>query len=295
MSYFENKRVFLVGGSEGIGRATAEALARQGAHVVVGARREGPLQETVAQMRSIGGEQQRFGSVSVDVTDRQSVRDAVEPVLEAVGGRVDALILNVGSARPGYVHELEDAAFDQMISVNYLGHANVVRAFLPSLMEPGRADVCFVSSALGFMSMPGYTAYSASKFAIAGFAEGLRMELAHHDVRVTLFYPGTTDTPGLVQENGSKPAAVWAMESDSAFSKTHKPEDVAVSMLRAIERGRFENFPGFDVWLVWWMYKRLPRLSRFIADLEWKKAREKAEADAGSEGTVSEPAGGART
>ncbi|HHO52511.1 MAG TPA: SDR family NAD(P)-dependent oxidoreductase [Deltaproteobacteria bacterium] len=289
MSYFENKRVFLVGGSEGIGRATARALARQGAHVVVGARRQGPLDETVAELEQIGSGPQRFAAISVDVTDREAVRGVVQPVLDALGGGIDVLILNVGSARPGYVHDLDDADFDQMIAINYLGHVHVVRAFLASL-EEGGADVCFISSALGFMSMPGYTAYSASKYAIAGFAEGLRMELAPQKVRVSLFYPGTTDTPGLVQENDSKPAAVWAMEADSSFSKTHKPEDVANSLLRAIERGRFENFPGFDVWLVWWMYKRFPRFSRYLADLEWKKARKKVEA-----AEVSGSSGGAGT
>ncbi|MEN0062386.1 MAG: SDR family NAD(P)-dependent oxidoreductase [Myxococcota bacterium] len=284
MSYFSGKRVFLVGGSEGIGRSAAVALARQGAHVVVAARRVPPLEETVAAMRAVAKDGQALGFCSLDVTDRAAVRDAVEPVKQQLGGGVDVLITNVGSARPGYLTDLSDDDFDAMMAVNYTGHVNVVRAFVPELRreDGGRADICLVSSALGFMSMPGYSAYSASKFAIAGFAESLRMEVGTQGIKVTLFYPGTTDTPGLQNENETKPKAVWKMEADSAFSKTHAPDDVAKSMLRAIERGRFENFPGSDVWFIWFMYKHFPGLSRYLADQEWRTALKKVAADEAS-------------
>lgn len=281
MSYYQGKKVLLVGGSEGIGREAAIALARAGADVVVSARRPGPLDEVVAAMRAVASSPtQRISAWPLDATDRIAVRASVGPILDALGGGLDVIITNVGAARPGYVHELDDAAFDSMLDVNYHAHVNVIRAFLPTFLARGRGDVCLVSSALGFMSMPGYSAYSASKFAIAGFAEALRIELAPHGVRVMLFYPGTTDTPGLKNENASKPAAVWALEADSAFSKTHKPEAVAQSLLRAIERGRFENFPGMDVWIIWWMYKHFPVLARWMAHQEWAKARAKVAAQA---------------
>jgi hypothetical protein len=95
---------------------------------------------------------------------------------------------------------------------------------------------------------------------------------------VSVFYPGTTDTPGLALENREKPAAVWAMESGSSFNKIRRPEEVARSLLRAIERGRLTNFPGFDVWLVWFVTRRFPALSRWLASREWTAARAKASA-----------------
>jgi 3-dehydrosphinganine reductase len=277
MGFYSGRKVLVVGASEGIGREAALELARLGAEVVVAARRPAPLVELVAAMKALRPDG-TFGSVPIDVTDRAQVRAAVPVVLAALGGAVDTLILAVGGARPGYVHELDDAAFDAMVDLNYTGHANVVRAFLPAMMERRRGDICFVSSALGFMSMPGYSAYSASKFAVAGFAEALHVELAPHGIRTVLFYPGTTATPGLDRENATKPKAVWTMESDSAFSRTHKAPDVARSLLAAIERGRFENFPGLDVWFVWWMYKRLPGVSRWMAHQEWAKALKKVAA-----------------
>jgi len=290
MGYFSGRRVFLAGGSEGIGRSTAVELARQGASVVVAARRQGPLDETVALLREVhdGGQ---HGAVSLDVTDRDAVRAVVPEVTEILGGPADVVVVNVGMAIAGYVDELDDAAFDRMIDVNYLGHANVARAFLPGMLQASRADLCFVSSALGFMSTSGYCAYSGSKYAVAGFAESLRMELKPKGVRVTLFYPGTTDTPGLKNENDGKPAAVWAMESDSSFSKTHHPDDVARTLARSIERGRFENFPGIDVWFIWWMYRHFPGLSRWIADMEWSTALKKT-AGSAADGQGSSEASG---
>jgi len=281
MGYFDGRRVFLAGGSEGIGRSTAVELARRGANVVVAARREGPLDETVEAMKAVAPNG-RYGAVSMDITDRKAVKNAVGDVNGYLGGPADTVIVNVGMAITGYVDELDDDAFDRMIHVNYLGHVNVLRAFLPSLLESGKADVCFVSSALGFMSMPGYSAYSASKYAIAGFAESLRMELKSKGVRVTVFYPGTTDTPGLEKENATKPKAVWKMEADSSFSKTHKPDDVANSLLKGIERGSFENYPGIDVSFIRWMYSRFPGISRWMADMEWDAARKKVEAEGDS-------------
>lgn len=274
MGFYDGRKVLVVGASEGIGRHTALELARRGAEVVAAARRPAALAELVAAMKALRPDG-LFSSVAMDVTDRAQVRAAVPTVLAALEGAVDTIILAVGGARPGYVHELDDEAFDSMVSLNYVGHANVVRAFLPSMMERRKGDLCFVSSALGFMSMPGYSAYSASKFAVAGFAEALHVELAPHGIRTVLFYPGTTATPGLDRENATKPKAVWAMESGSAFSKTHQPADVAKSLLAAIERGRFENFPGLDVWLIWWFYKRLPSVARWMAHQEWANALKK--------------------
>jgi len=278
VDWYAGKKVLLVGGSEGIGRATAVELARRGADVMIAARRPGPLAETLALMTAAAASpSQRLAVLPLDVTDRASVKSAVDPVLGTLAG-LDVLILAVGAARPGYVDELADEAYDAMLAVNYLGHVHVARAFLPHLLAQGRGDVCFLSSMLGFAAMPGWSAYSASKYAIAGFAEALALELAPRGVRVTVFYPGTTDTPGLALENREKPAAVWAMESGSAFNKIRKPEEVARSLLGGVERGRLNNFPGIDVWFVWFVTRRFPALSRWLASREWAAARAKTTA-----------------
>ena len=273
MSYFSGKSVFLVGGSEGIGRATAIELSRQGAHVVIAARRQTPLDETVALMREAqASDTQTFGAVSLDVSNPGDVRAAREQVLAQLGGKIDVVITNVGFAKVGYIHELEDDALQQLLSVNYLGHAHVIRAFIPDLVDQKSGDICLISSALGFFSTAGYGPYSASKYAVRGFAEALRQEMLEHNVRVTMFYPGTTKTPGLEKENKDKPAAVWEMESSSSFNSIHEPSEVAKAIMRSIQRGRFDNVLGFDNWLMWTLFRLLPKTSRWIADMEWRKA-----------------------
>ncbi len=277
MDWFRDKKVFITGGSAGIGRAAALSLARRGAHVAIAARGQERLDQTLQEMRALAGTDQRTAALAFDVTDRPRVRGAARDVIDGLGG-LDVLICNAGYAHTGWAHELPDSAFDEMIAANYLGHVNVTRAFLPHLMDQGRGDICLVSSMLGFFGGFGYTAYAASKYAVRGFAESLRHELVPHGVRVTLFYPPTTRTPGLETENQSKPEAVWAYESDSGFNRIYEADEVARAILTSIERGRFENVVGFDSWLIRFLFRHFPRLSRWLNDGEARKALKKAEA-----------------
>jgi 3-dehydrosphinganine reductase len=272
MSYFNGKRVFLVGGSEGIGRATAIELVSGGANVVIAARRLPPLEEALAAMEAARiSPSQVLSMVSMDVGEEESVAAGVAAVKDILGG-LDVIITNVGFAQVGYIHEMETAVFEKLVNINYLGHARVIRAFLPEMMDQKSGDICLVSSALGFFSCAGYAPYSASKYAVRGFAEGLRQEMLDHNVRVTMFYPGTTETPGLAKENDGKPAAVWEMESSSSFNTIHQPAAVGKAILKAVERGRFDNVLGFDNWLMWSLFRWVPKTARWLADMEWKKA-----------------------
>lgn len=278
MSFYQGKKALIVGGSAGIGRAAAIEMVRQGAHVYVAARGQERLDETVEQLGAARtSEQQKVGSVSMDVTDSAAVRAAAKTVLEGLGG-LDILVCNSGYATTGCVHSVADEDFDAMMSVNYMGHVNVVRAFAEHFIEQKSGDICLVSSMLGFMGLYGYGAYSASKFAIVGFAEVLRQEMMIHDVRVTILYPPTTDTPGLEKENESKPPVVWALEADSGWNKTYTAEQVAVVLLKSIRKGRFENMVGWDSKLIYTINRYLPGLTRYLADDELKKAFKKVEA-----------------
>ncbi len=278
MSFYDNKNVLIVGGSAGIGRAAAIQMVREGAHVFVAARGQQRLDETVDLLRAARRrEDQRVGSVSMDVTDADAVRAGAATVLEALAG-LDVLVCNSGYATTGCVHSVTDASFDDMMGVNYLGHVNVVRAFADTFITQKSGDICLVSSMLGFMGLYGYGAYSASKFAIVGFAEALRQEMMIHDVRVTLLYPPTTDTPGLKKENETKPPVVWALEADSGWNKTYTADEVATVLLKAIQRGRFSNVVGWDSKLIYALNRYLPGLTRYISDDELRKAFKKVEA-----------------
>jgi len=276
MGYFAGRRVLVVGGSKGIGRSLALRLAKEGASVWVSARGVAELDDTVAALRATGGPGP-FGYLAFDVTDRQAVSEAAVRAKVDLGG-LDVLVCNSGYATSKLFLDAPAEDFDRMMAVNYHGHVNVVRAFAPAMVQAKKGDICLVSSMMGFMPLFGYTAYAASKFAIVGFAEALRQELKQHGVRVTVYYPPTTETPGLTEENRSKPAAVWALESGSGWNKVYKADEVATSLATCIERGTLHGMIGMDSKLIFTLHRHLPFLTRYLTDDEVQKAIKKSAA-----------------
>lgn len=268
MSYYAGKKVLVTGGSSGIGRSLALQLAAEGADVAIWARRQSLLDATLAELRAAAqNPAQRFVAMSVDVQDRPAIRDAAGRVIEELGG-LDVLVNNSGFAQPVPLDELTDDDIDRMTTVNYMGHVNVTRAFLPHFRAQKRGDICMVTSMLGFMGFYGYTAYCGSKFAIVGFAECLRQELMADKVRVTVFYPPTTDTPGLTRENEVKPAETWAIEGKAvAFSS----EAVAKKLMKGVQKGTFTNMIGFSNWAIYYANRWMPGVVRWVIDSDLRK------------------------
>jgi len=271
MKGYINKRVLISGGSKGIGRALAVQLASAGAHVMVTARGQAALDETVEAMRAVAAADRVLGSVSMDVTDSEAVAQGCAQAIERLGG-LDVVVCNTGAAQTGAVADVTPESFEQMMQLNFLGHVRVVQAVQGALAEQGSGHICLVSSMLGFLGLYGYSAYSASKFAIVGFAQALRQEMALSGVGVSVFYPPTTETPGLEEENKSKPPVVWALESDSGWNKIYTSEQVAHGILRHIRTGRFEGVIGADSKLIYGLARYLPGLTRYFADQDLKKA-----------------------
>jgi 3-dehydrosphinganine reductase len=260
---FSGKRVILTGGNSGIGRAAAVQLAAQGAKVVVLARNAARNAETVAAMTSAGG--RGCAALSCDVTQDADVARAIAEALTALGGGCDVLICCQGYARcaPVTAQSLEE--MQALMDTNFWGHVRVVRALAPVFKAQRSGTIHLVASMLGFMSMYGYAAYSASKFAIAGFADGLRQEMLPYGVGVQVFYPPTTDTPGLTTENESKPALTRRIEGSST---TYTADDVARTMLSGIAAGREVNMVGVEAWAIYRLFKWMPSLVHWVIDRE---------------------------
>ncbi len=269
MSYFAGVKVLITGGSSGIGRAAAIQLAGQGAHVAVAARGQEALDETVAACRDAAGGDgaRRFAAIAFDVTDRDAVRAGVAEAIEALGG-LDLLICNSGYAQLGYIHELPDEVFDDLIQVNYMGHVNVVRALLPHFIEQKGGHICLVSSVLGFLGFIGYAPYAASKHAIVGFGHCLRQEMIPHGVDVSQYYPTTTDTPGLARENEGKPPETWAIEGTS---KAMTADEAAADLLKHVASGRYEGMKMPDPWYIWIVNRWAPWVVRMMMDGDLRK------------------------
>lgn len=267
--FYAGKRVLVVGGSRGIGRALALLVARRGGRVCIAARGGADLERVVAELPPVPSGP--HGLAAFDATDAGEVarsRDAVHALL----GGLDLLVCASGAARAAGVFDAPAEDYRQMLDVNYLGHVNVVRVFGPDLARQRAGSICLVSSLAALVPIYGYAAYAASKAALAAFAEALRQEMQLHGVRVVVHFPPTTDTPGLAEENRTKPPAVWAIESQSGWSRVHSAERVAASIAVAIERNRPHGLTGLDSRFLATVMRLAPGLFRWMTDAEVRKA-----------------------
>ncbi|GGF34546.1 oxidoreductase [Marmoricola endophyticus] len=192
MARLDGTTAMATGASSGIGEAVARALAAEGAHVALCARRRDKLEDLARQIRSDGGS----ASVhEVDVADAESVRRAVE-TLTTERGSVDVLVNNAGIGTMAPAAEADLADWHTMVEVNVNGVLNASHTALPHLVRAatgprGIADVVTVSSVAGRkVSSPAFNVYAATKHAVGAFSEALRQELAGDHVRVGLVEPG---------------------------------------------------------------------------------------------------------
>ncbi|OEV02811.1 SDR family oxidoreductase [Streptomyces oceani] len=223
--------VIVTGGSSGIGFAIAQKCISRGAVVSLLARGEERLSAAAEELRAAGGEV-HFRAVDVTVTEdvAQAVKD-----LEAQAGPCQLLVSSAGQARPGRFLELTDDVFRSMMDVDYFGTLWAVRAVAPGMVERGRGTIVTIASTAGLAGVFGYTAYGSAKFAVRGFTEALRMELAPHGVQVTGVFPPDVDTPQLAEENSWKPVETSAI---TGAIKPLKPQAVADGVMRGLDRGR---------------------------------------------------------
>ena len=270
MDFYRKKKVFITGGSSGIGKSTAIMLAAYGADVYIAARGLDRLDEALEELKAAGtGGDQILGRVVLDVADRDHVVKVTAQVLGELGG-IDVLINNAGIAHPSRVLETPDDVFDSMMRVNYFGMVNVTRAFLPAFHAQKHGNICNVGSILGFMGIYGYTAYAASKYAITGFSDCLRQELIDYNVKISVLFPPDTDTPQFHQENEIKPPETKAISGEI---KVMTPEAVADVMLKGIARGKYHIVPGAMSRFTYWMYRHMPGVVRWVIDGDLKKYR----------------------
>ncbi len=266
MRSFDGRRVFVTGGSTGIGRAMAAELVAAGAHVLIAARRIENLDRACAEITAAGGPG-TIGALSLDVGDRAAVRAAAPRVLERLGG-LDVLINNAGLARPGRAAELSDEVFEEMMRVNYFGTVDVTRALLPHFRAQGHGHICNVSSLLGLIGVYGYSAYAASKFALVGFTDCLRQELLADGIGVSLVFPPDTDTP---QVRDAQPFLPPETDAVVGGVGTFTAETVAHAALSGILAGRYHTIPGAGPRFRMGMYRIFPRFVRRVLDAPLRK------------------------
>jgi len=221
-----DKVAIVTGGGSGIGRATAELFAKEGARVMVADYMAGAGQETVQSIRSHGGEA-RF--MEVDVSNSTQVQRMVEAALDAYGG-VDILFNGAGVLLFGTVLNTEEAAWNRVISINLTGTFLCCKAVLPHMIQRGGGSIINVSSSTGAHDAAKNTvAYVTSKGGVALFTKAMAIDHARDKVRVNALCTGPTDTPML--RGALSPKELEAFAASFPMGRLGKPEEVAHAAL----------------------------------------------------------------
>ena len=224
-------RVLVTGASQGIGRAIVLEAAKRGCHVLAAAR----SQELLEQLETeAGGISSFVRTVVADVTDPAGRAAMVEAATQHFGG-LDVLVNNAGIGATGHFMDSEPDVLRRIFETNFFGLTETTRAFLPLLKQGVTPAIVNISSVVGKRALPARSLYSASKFAVMGFSEAIRAELAKDGIDVLVV------SPGLTQTNFSKNMLEQKAKVKLDHLRGMTSEQVAVATLRAIERGKLDT------------------------------------------------------
>ena len=243
MRELRGKIAVITGAGAGIGRATAVALAGEGCTVAVCDLDEAAAKETVELVAAAGG---RASCHQVDVASEPQMRVLAAAVLDEHGA-VDIVINNAGIAGPTLpTDEVPLDRFHTVMDVNFWGVVHGSVAFVPHLRTRPEANLVNVASNAALLAYSRMAPYNASKFAVRGFTETLRMELRSTPVRVTVVCPGVTGTQMLSHSPVIDEADRQTMQARFDSYRTAKPETVARAIVRAIKADKPRALIGAD-------------------------------------------------
>jgi short-subunit dehydrogenase len=236
----QNNVTIITGASTGIGEELAYQLAREGAHLVLSARRVEELERVAARVREIGKTSgSRATAIACDVAVEGDCKALIYATVSEFGG-IDTIVLNAGMTMWAKFADIKDMSIvERIMQVNYMGAVYCTHYALPHLLR-AKGRIVGVASLTGLVGVPTRTAYAASKHAMRGFYDSLRIELSESGVSVTMIYPGFVATG--IRENASgadgkaarvdpvDPATVMSVEECAAIMvaaiKTRKREEV---------------------------------------------------------------------
>ncbi|CVI20651.1 conserved hypothetical protein [Agrobacterium fabacearum CFBP 5771] len=250
----------ITGGSSGIGLEIARLCVLNGYDVSLVSRDENALRLAREALTQIG--RGRVSAVSADVRRMDLLSEAIEQCQRLLG-TCDLLVTSAGVVEPAFFEELDPSHFETQMDTNFLGTVNAVRAIYAGMKNRGRGSIMMISSAAAFIGIPGYSAYCASKAALAAFAESLRSEVGP-GIYIGISFPPDTFTPQFRSELTKRPSRAKAL-----IGKAHpwSVEVVARQIFDAISRRRSEVHFGLKL-------KALAMLGGFIKPvLYWQLKR----------------------
>ncbi|MBP2199001.1 SDR family oxidoreductase [Pantoea cypripedii] len=256
-----NKIWLVTGASKGLGLTLTKQLLAAGHKVVATSRSKAGLEKAIGPVSS------KFLPLTVDLTNEESVKEAVTEALSHFG-HIDVIINNAGFGQTGTIEELSDAEVRNAFDVNVFGMFNVIRAVMPHLRHRRNGQIINISSMAGIKGyIPGWGAYCAAKFAVAGLTEALAAEVKDFSIKVTLVYPGHMRTSFL-----SDGSVMLPQNPLAEYTSVRKNEEAAKQEMNGHQMGDPEKAAALLIQL---HEMDAPPLHYFLGEDVYKAASEK--------------------
>lgn len=254
---FEHKTAIITGGASGIGLAIAEALAQRGCRLALLDLQQEALQQAQQQLARYSI---KLSVHACDVGDYEQVLAVQEEILRQHPG-VQLLVNNAGVSLAGRFLETSLADLEWVMRVNFWGTVHGCKVFLPVMLKESEAHVVTMCSSFGLLGFAGKSGYSASKFAVRGFSEALRMELAGSGAGLTVVYPGPVQT-NILRNGRATSESQQQAEAEFLASRAIPAARVAQQVLRGIQRNAARVRLSLDYAAIDWLTRLSPALAQ---------------------------------
>ncbi|MFX1296784.1 MAG: SDR family oxidoreductase [Promethearchaeota archaeon] len=258
MKDFKNKKCLITGAASGIGRATAIAMGKLGAHLFLTDINEKFLKETCQMIKEEGGKVSKYKVFDISKYDQvKSFADEIHREF----GPIDILMNVAGTSLWGTVDLLTHEHWQKMIDIDLWGPIHGIECFIPEMIRAGKGGhIVTISSAAGLIALPWHAAYSAAKWGLVGISEVLRYDLRQHDIGVTVVCPGAVETKlkHTVEIVGIDMAHPEVKRLKDKFSnRAVTPEKVAQLIVKSIKKKKFLVITSFDIKLLYWFKRKM--------------------------------------
>ena len=235
MKNLKNKKAIITGGSRGLGKAIAIALAKEGIDIAITGRNEETLKETVNELKNLGVK--AIYSV-FDVGNYEDVKKGISNIITKQGP-VDILVNNAGTAAFGSFNEMEVSVWTNIIQTNVMGMYYVTKEVLPHLLKLDEGDIINISSTAGLNGNANISAYSASKFAVIGMSESLMKEIRKDNIRVSTYTPSTFESDMSIDAG---------IASKGSTENVLQTEDLAELIVAGLKLPRRAMLKSVSIW-----------------------------------------------
>ena len=262
MDGFRDQKILITGAGSGIGRETALAFARAGAHVIAVDIGESGVAETARLISAAGGKAE---TQVCDVSSEGAMRALADQV-HAAHGALDVLVNNAGIGASGRFLDTSVETWDRVLAVNVRGVLLGCRFFLPAMVARGRGHVVNTASMAGYFPAPDLPIYTASKYAVLGFSEALRIDMKSKGIGVSAICPGVINTNIVATTVAEGESAKWQAGAVDFYKKrNYGPEKVARAIVKAVQHNRAVVPVSPEAWIGYSLKRFFPGLTLLMA------------------------------